>query len=233
MHNMNDCFVKIDNVSKKFEDSINNYVYAVNYVSFTISKSEIVAIAGPSGSGKTTLLTLIGGMIKPNSGSVFFEDLEITSLSQKHLTEFRLDNIGFVFQTFRLLDSLSVLENVTLPLTLSKRLSKESINYAKELLDEFGLSGKTHSHTNKLSGGEKQRVAIARAFVKQPRLILADEPTGSLDSKSGEQIIDVLCNYSRLCGKNVIIVSHDERVLRHVDKVFYMQDGCLIEGGEK
>lgn len=227
MHSSNSNMIELVNVSKIFENKTEYYVQAVEEISLGIRSGEIITIAGPSGSGKTTLLSMIGGLICPTVGKIFIDGVETTKLSQRKLTELRLNQIGYIFQTFRLLDALTVQENVMFPLMLSGKKNGESNSIAKELLNDVKLLHRAKFMPAKLSGGEKQRVAIARALANDPKIILADEPTGSLDSKSGQNIIELVCKMAKEKNKTVIIVTHDERIQHYADRVIHMEDGKI------
>lgn len=227
MHSSSSNMIELVNVSKIFENKTEYFVQAVDEITLGIRSGEIISIAGPSGSGKTTLLSMIGGLISPTTGRIFIYGVETTKLSQRKLTELRLNQIGYIFQTFRLLDALTVQENVILPLMLSGKKNEESNSIAKELLNEVKLSHRAKFMPAKLSGGEKQRVAIARALANEPKIILADEPTGSLDSKSGQNIIELICKMAKEKNKTVIIVTHDERIQHYADRVIHMEDGKI------
>ena len=227
MHNGDFNMIELVNVSKVFENETEYFVQAVDEISLGIRSGEIITIAGPSGSGKTTLLSMIGGLISPTTGKIFIDGIETTKISQRKLTELRLSQIGYIFQTYRLLDALTVQENVMLPLMLSGKKNCESTSIAKEILNEVKLSHRIKFKPAKLSGGEKQRVAIARALANDPKIILADEPTGSLDSKSGQNIIELICELANVKNKTVIIVTHDERIQHYADRVIHMEDGNI------
>ena len=227
MHSSSSNMIELVNVSKIFENKTEYFVQAVDEITLGIRSGEIITFAGPSGSGKTTLLSMIGGLISPTTGRIFIDGVETTKLSQRKLTELRLNQIGYIFQTFRLLDALTVQENVMLPLMLSGKKNGESNSIAKELLNEVKLSHRSKFMPAKLSGGEKQRVAIARALANDPKIILADEPTGSLDSKSGQNIIELICEMAKKKNKTVIIVTHDERIHHYSDRVIHLEDGKI------
>lgn len=193
---------------------------AVDDVSLDVARGEVVLIIGPNGSGKTTLLSMLGGLVRPTSGSVVVEGRALDEMPERELETFRLKRVGFVFQTFRLLDALSVRENVQLVIDLAG----EKRN-ADALLDRVGALHLANRNTRVLSGGEKQRVAIARALANDPAIILADEPTGSLDSAAGEATIALLRDAARIDGRSVVIVSHDTRIVSHADRVVRMLDG--------
>ncbi len=201
-------------------------VRAVNGVSFSIDRGELVLLMGPSGSGKTTLLTLISGLLKPTSGEIYIDGVEITELSQKELARLRLEKIGFIFQHFNLLSALTALENVMMPLIIKGVSKEEARTRAEELLAAFGLAGRMHHLPEDLSGGEQQRVAVARAVVTEPEIIIADEPTANLDSKKGREVMELIRERVGQ-GKSAIIASHDPRVKSFADRVLYMEDGML------
>jgi len=195
---------------------------AVDDVSLDVARGEVVLIIGPNGSGKTTLLSMLGGLVRPTSGSVSIDGRTLDEMSERELEVFRLRRVGFVFQTFRLIDALSVRENVQLVIDLAGE--KHS---AEAILDRVGALHLANRNTRVLSGGEKQRVAIARALANDPAILLADEPTGSLDSAAGEAAIALLCDSARSDGRAVVIVSHDTRIAHHADRVVRMNDGKI------
>jgi putative ABC transport system ATP-binding protein len=221
--------VECRGLTKTYANPSGPEVIAVRDISLQISKGDVVLICGPNGSGKTTLLSLIGCLLQPTAGSIRVLGQETTELSQKKLSLFRLLNIGFVFQHFRLLESLTALENVELPLNLAGQRRPESLSRARRALEEMGVGSRADFLPSRLSGGERQRVAIARAFVNTPDLILADEPTGNLDSRAGRQAVDLLCGTARREGRTVVIVSHDERIRPVAGRVIRMEDGRAVE----
>ena len=194
-----------------------------------IYQGEFVALAGPSGSGKTTLLNLIGGIDTPTDGEVLINSTRINRLSETERTLFRRKNIGFVFQFFNLIPTLNVRENLLLPLQLNGYPSAESERRIRKSLEQVGMADRMNSHTDRLSGGEQQRVAIARALVHDPLLILADEPTGNLDSNTGMAIISLLQNLIDDSGKTLIVVSHSDMVVGAAKRVLAMENGELVE----
>lgn len=224
---LNKEIIELINVSKIYSNKSLFKLTAVDNISLNVNKGEIILIAGPNGSGKTTLLTLIGCMVKPTEGIIKIFEKDVTTFSDAQLTNFRLKNIGFVFQTFRLLDSLTVNENIELIPQLSGESKLSAREKTLESLEKVNIKYKSNLSTRGLSGGEKQRVAIARAIVNDPPLILADEPTGSLDSKSGQSIIELLCSVAKEKRKTVIIVSHDERIRHYADRIIAMEDGRI------
>jgi putative ABC transport system ATP-binding protein len=197
-------------------------VRAVDGISLRVASGEAVLILGPNGSGKTTLLSMLGGLLQPTSGRVLIAGTDVTAMSEQARCDFRLRTIGFIFQSFHLLDALTARENVQLVLDLAHDSDPER---AETLLDELGVRQRADFLPHAMSGGEKQRVAIARALANDPAILLADEPTGSLDSQAGEATIRLLCDAARRHGKAVIIVSHDTRIVPRVDRVLSMVDG--------
>jgi len=204
-------------------------IIALNKVNLEIKEATFVSIIGPSGSGKTTLLNLMGLNDHPTSGKVFFESEDTSLLTDKERRKIRLQHIGFVFQTFNLLPTLTALENVELPLALAKfppRLQREK---AIQLLEAVGLTNRLQHRPKELSTGEMQRVAIARALANNPCLILADEPTGELDSETGSEIIKLLFNLSRKHKTTVVVATHDERVTKVADANYSIRDGAVTQ----
>jgi putative ABC transport system ATP-binding protein len=204
-------------------------IVAVNKVSLEIKETTFVSIAGPSGSGKTTLLNLIGLNDHPTSGKVFFKNEDTSLLSDRERREIRLRNIGFVFQTFNLLPTLTALENVELPLALAKIPPKPQREKAIQLLEAVGLTGRLQHRPKELSTGEMQRVAIARALANNPFLILADEPTGELDSETGCEITKLLLSLCKKHKTTVVVATHDERVAKASDVKYSMRDGMIMQ----
>jgi putative ABC transport system ATP-binding protein len=202
-------------------------VRAVEGVSLEIGRGEIVLVMGPSGSGKTTLLSIIGGLLRPTSGRVELDGTEILALGDARLAELRARKIGFVFQAFNLLASLTVEENVLFPAGLLPGPMGKARERALTLLDRVGLGGRRRFFPRSLSGGEKQRVAVARALINDPPLVLADEPTGNLDSGHGQAVLMMLHDIARDEGRSVVIVTHDPRVEEVADRVLWLEDGAL------
>ena len=202
-------------------------VRAVDSVDLTVRKGEIVLIVGPSGAGKTTLLTLIGGVLRPTSGTVRINGYEITSMKERELPQMRRHLVGFVFQSFSLLESLSALENVEVALNFAAVTGKAARERATRLLVDLGMEHRLQFKPRALSGGEQQRVAIARALSNGPQLILADEPTANLDSKYGHDIVALLREIAKEQGGSVVIVSHDQRIREVADRVLWLEDGRL------
>jgi len=197
--------------------------------SLTSRKGEIIAILGKSGSGKTTLLNLISGIDQVDCGEVFVGDKRLTGLNEAARTIFRRRNIGFIFQFFNLIPTLTVWENLLLPLELNDALDARSLERAAGLLREVGLAGREKTFPDRLSGGEQQRVAIARALVHDPLLLLADEPTGNLDEETGKHILDLLDSLTRRAQKNMLLVTHSTDASAIADRVFQLREGHLVE----
>lgn len=197
-------------------------------IDLTIEDGESVAIMGPSGSGKSTLMNVIGLLDTPSSGEFFFNDEDISKASEARLTKLRNQHIGFVFQHFHLLPRFSALKNVETPLIYAGVSKRERIRRAKEMLEKVGLGDRIDHLPNQLSGGQKQRVALARALVNQPEVILADEPTGALDSKTSGQIMELLVQLNKE-GKTVIIVTHEEEIAKYMKRIVVLRDGVIVE----
>jgi len=193
---------------------------------FSISEGEFVAIMGPSGSGKSTLMHILGLLDRQTGGEYLFDDVNVNSLEDKELAEFRNEEIGFVFQAFNLLPRTTVLENVKLPLIYSKK-KIDHTKQAKKVLSSMELSHRLDHFTNEISGGEKQRVAMARALVNKPSLVLADEPTGNLDTKTGDQVMGVLKKLNDE-GKTIIVVTHESEVAEFAKRIIHIRDGLII-----
>lgn len=203
-------------------------VRALNGASFTIGKGEMVAIMGPSGSGKSTLMSIIGCLDVPTSGSYRLDGVAVENMDETKLAEIRGRKIGFVFQQFNLLARTSALENVMLPLTYAGFSGRERNQRATKALERVGLGDRTHHAPSELSGGQQQRVAIARALVNEPGILLADEPTGALDSKTGVEIMELFQNLHKESGQTVILVTHDSYVARHTDRIIKLSDGRIV-----
>ena len=193
-------------------------------VEFDIKKGEFVALMGPSGSGKSTLLNIIGALDKPSGGEYFIQNKLVSTLSTNELAEIRNKYIGFIFQNFNLIPTISALENVALPSFYAGNLN---YHRAKELLQLVGLAGRFDNKPNELSGGQRQRVAIARALINNPDFILADEPTGNLDSKTGKEIIELIISLKKNYGKTILMVTHDDHLSTITDRVIYLKDGKI------
>jgi putative ABC transport system ATP-binding protein len=207
-------------------------VHAVDHVNLAVGRGEIILIMGPSGSGKTTLLTMIGGLLRPDSGTVRIDGLEITGMNEHQLPRVRRHLVGFVFQSFNLLESLNASENVEVALNLAGKGGPGAHREADRVLSGLGLGDRLRFKIRDLSGGEKQRVSLARALVNNPQVILADEPTANLDSKHGREVMVVLRDIAKKQNRTVIIVSHDQRIREVVDRVLWLEDGRFKEIGK-
>ena len=216
--------IHLKNINKIFQLDEELTFQALKDINLTINKGDFVAIVGPSGSGKSTLMNIIGLLDRPTSGEYDLEGHNVAQLSNNHLAELRNKKIGFVFQSFNLLPRTSAVDNVSLPLIYSGVTGRERTDRAKKALDAVGLSDKYNSRPNQLSGGQQQRVAIARAIVTDPEIILADEPTGNLDSKSGAEAMQLLENLHSQ-GKTVILITHDSVTAAHAKRIIRVKDG--------
>lgn len=214
--------LELKNIIKNYPDG-QNINEVLKNVSFQVNQGEFAAIVGPSGAGKSTLLTIMGALLTPTSGQIILNDQDISQLSKKKQTEIRLNQIGFIFQNSDLIPYLKIKDQLQF---IQKISSKKPVD-AIEILDKLGLRSRLNSYPNVLSGGEKQRVAIARAFINQPDLILADEPTASLDSKRGHEVVAIIQQTVHQENKAAVMVTHDERVLDLVDTVWEIEDGKL------
>ncbi len=223
--------IEIENVTKIYRLG-DTEVHALDGVSLKIEKGEMVAIMGPSGSGKSTLMAILGCLDVPTSGAYRLDSLNVDSLTDNQLADVRNRKIGFVFQQFNLLARTSALDNVMLPLTYGGVRGRQRRELTEEALQKVGLGDRMHHRPNELSGGQQQRVAIARALVNSPAIVLADEPTGALDSKTGAEIIGLFQKLHREFGQTVIYVTHDPFIARHTKRVIRLADG-LIVGDEK
>ncbi len=203
-------------------------VRAVDGVSFTIEPGEFTAIIGPSGSGKTTLLNLIGGLDRPTEGSVIIRDTDLSTLSEDELIDFRLMNIGFVFQSYNLIPVLTALENVAFIMQLQGRPASEYTREAEDILRKVGLENKIQHKPSQLSGGQQQRVAVARALASKPAFVLADEPTANLDSHTARQLLDLMAELNRELGVTFVFSTHDHRVIEVARRVITMEDGHIV-----
>ncbi|HEY4687653.1 MAG TPA: ABC transporter ATP-binding protein [Candidatus Subteraquimicrobiales bacterium] len=216
--------IEIKDIQKSFDSG---RIRALDGLNLKVGKGEYVSIMGPSGSGKSTLLNMMGGLEKPDSGTILVNGEDITK--KRDLTDYRSKTIGFVFQLHNLLPTQSALENVIAPMYESRLGSRERWQRALEILKMVGLSQRTGSYPSQLSGGERQRVAIARALANSPEIILADEPTGSLDSKSSERIMDLLIEIWRKEKKTLVVITHEEEIAKRSERVVKMLDGKIVE----
>ena len=203
-------------------------VTALNNISLDIAAGEFPALMGPSGSGKSTLLHIIAGIDRPTSGTCHVQDIDVAQLSESQLADWRNQNVGFVFQTFNLIPVLTAFENVELPLLLTRLNSKQRKKQVNTALELVGLADRGHHLPKHLSGGQEQRVAIARALVTDPRLIVADEPTGNLDSNSAQEVLNILQMLSKQLGKTVIMVTHDPKAAAFSSRTIHLEKGELV-----
>lgn len=211
----------------KVYGSNQNKIVALNKANIKIASNDFISIIGPSGSGKSTLLHLLSGLDKPTAGRLTYDDKDIYGYSDKELSVFRRQKIGFIFQQFNLLPVLTAKENIIMPLLLDKKQPDEE--YFDTLTDLLGIRNRITHLPNELSGGQQQRVAIARALISQPDIIFADEPTGNLDSKSGSEVMDLLKKIWRDMGKTLVIITHDNRIAQTAERKFVIKDGILAE----
>ena len=218
--------IQVNNVYKNYNTK-KTKIEVLKNVNLKIKEGEFISILGPSGSGKSTLLNLIGGLDLPNNGTVLVDDLEITRLGDKELANFRNKTVGFVFQFFNLLPRSSALENCILPLIYSSTPVTDKKARAQNVLKLVGLEKRFNHKPSELSGGEQQRVAIARAIVTDPKIILADEPTGNLDSKTGEEIMEIFLDLNKK-GKTIIMVTHEETLAKKTHKIVKIKDGQIL-----
>ncbi|MEA4896455.1 MAG: ABC transporter ATP-binding protein [Oscillospiraceae bacterium] len=213
---------------KKYYGSEPNLVKALDGVDLTIRKSEFVAVVGTSGSGKSTLLHMLGGLDRPSGGTVIVNGDEIFLLKDEDLTIFRRRKIGFVFQNYNLVPVLNVYENIVLPVELDGATPDET--YVGKIIEALGLAGKLNNLPNNLSGGQQQRVAIARALTTKPAILLADEPTGNLDSKTSRDVLELLKATSRNFKQTVVMITHNEEIARMADRTIHIEDGRIVDG---
>ncbi|HBN62946.1 MULTISPECIES: ABC transporter ATP-binding protein [Duncaniella] len=215
--------IEVTDIHKSFDK-----LQVIKGVSLSIHDGEMLAIVGPSGAGKTTLLQIVGTLERADSGSVKFDGEEITGLKDSKLARFRNRNMGFVFQFHQLLPEFSLEENVALPALIGGTKRSEAFSHARKLLDELGLGNRLDHRPSQLSGGERQRAAVARALVNDPKVILADEPTGSLDSHNREELYKLFFDLRDATGKTFIIVTHDDTFALKADRVIHMKDGLIV-----
>ncbi len=221
-------FLKLDNVSKSYIE-VGRQHPVLYGITTEFLKGEFVAILGKSGSGKSTLLNLIGGVDSPDAGEIFLDGEHLTGMDDTRRTLFRREKIGFIFQSFNLIPTLTVWENIRLPLELNKKMDGKWLKRAQELAELVGLGDRLRAFPDRLSGGEQQRVAIARALVHDPLLVLADEPTGNLDEVTGQQIMNLIDRLTRQAGKNLVLVTHSREVASLADRNFVLVSGTLRE----
>lgn len=220
--------IRLDHVSKSYEEGGRQRV-VLRDVSIDFAPGECTVLVGKSGSGKSTLLNLVSGIDTPEQGEVIVDHQVITRFSERERTLFRRQKIGFIFQFFNLVATLTVLENLLLPLELNGRITANDRQHALDLLDQVGLADRRSTFPDRLSGGEQQRIAVARALVHDPVLVLADEPTGNLDAETSAIVLDLLDTLTRKAGKNLLMVTHSPEVIGLADRVFRIANGALVE----
>lgn len=217
--------LRVENLCKTYGKG-KNEVKALDHISFLVNKGEFIAIIGPSGSGKSTLLHILGGVDKPTSGKVFMNDHDVYVQNDEQLAIFRRRQVGLIYQFYNLIPVLNVVENMTLPLKLDgQNVNEERVN---ELLDLLGLAERRKHLPSQLSGGQQQRVSIGRALINAPALVLADEPTGNLDSKSSQEIIGLLKYSNKKYGQTLIVITHDENIALQADRIIRIEDGQIV-----
>ena len=228
---MSKAVIEVSGLHKVYEGAVP--VKAVNGIDLTITEGEFTALKGPSGCGKTTLLNLLGGLDQPTSGSILIDGTDITALSDNELIDFRLHNIGFVFQAYNLIPVLSATENVSFIMLLQDRPKEERLARAEQLLKAVGLEGKEDKRPGELSGGQQQRVAVARALASKPKFVLADEPTANLDSESTSKLLDIMEQLNAQENMTFVFATHDDRVIAKAKRVVSISDGKVISDTAK
>ncbi len=223
--------IEIKKLNKTYEGG-DECVTALCDVDLNIDRGEFISVMGPSGSGKSTLLTILGGLNHPTKGDVAVDDIPIYKLSLEKLADFRREYLGFIFQSFQLIPYLTVIENVMLPLSITERNHREQVKMAEEILEKIGLAGKARRLPDQLSGGEQERVAIARALVNSPPILMADEPTGNLDSKTGNEIMDLFKSLNNE-GQTIVMVTHNPENTSFSTRTISLKDGRVENNGAK
>jgi len=221
--------IEIKKLNKAYESG-DECVMALVDVDLNIERGEFISVMGPSGSGKSTLLTILGGLNHPTGGDVVVDDIPIYKLSLEKLADFRREYLGFIFQSFQLIPYLTVIENVMLPLSITERTNREQVKMAEEILERIGLRGKGKRLPDQLSGGEQERVAIARALVNSPPILMADEPTGNLDSKTGKEIMDLFKSLNEE-GQTIVMVTHNPENTAYSTRTLFLKDGRVENNG--
>ena len=221
--------IKTENLIKVYNEGKGNEVRALNGVSLAVEKGEFTAIVGPSGSGKSTMLNIIGGLDKPNSGEVLVDKTDIIGMKENELINFRLQNIGFVFQAYNLIPVLNAKENVGFIMLLQHKSKEEIDNRVESLLKSVGLESQASKRPNEMSGGQQQRIAVARALASKPKFVLADEPTANLDSKSTSDLLDIMEQLNEKEGITFVFSTHDQRVIDRAHRIVTLEDGKIIK----
>ncbi len=222
--------LKVENLTKEYKTG-NNVVKAVNNTSFSVERGEFIAIVGASGSGKSTLMHLLGGVDKPTSGKVYIDGVDIYNIGKEKLAIFRRRQVGLIYQFYNLIPILNTVENITLPSDLdNKKLDNKKLD---EILNTLGLKERKNHLPNELSGGEQQRVSIARALINNPAIVLADEPTGNLDSKNSQEIVSLLTLSNKKYNQTIIMITHDIEIAKVADRIITIQDGCIVKDERK
>ena len=219
--------LSLKNVEKYYGNK-GNIVKAVDDISFDVYKSEFVGVMGPSGSGKTTLLNTIATIDEVSSGHIFIGDKDLTEISQKDIAKFRRENLGFIFQDFNLLDTLTIHENIALALTINKTKKSEIDGKVKKIAKDLGIESLLSKYPYEVSGGQKQRTACARALITNPKLILADEPTGALDSRAAQMLIEMISGLNRELGATILMVTHDSFTASYCERILFIKDGKIF-----
>jgi putative ABC transport system ATP-binding protein len=223
--------IRLDKISRRYQMG-GEMIHALREVTLTIGRGEYVAIMGPSGSGKSTLMNIIGCLDTPTSGTYHLNDVDVSDMNDNELADVRNREIGFVFQTFNLLARSNALHNVELPLIYAGLNADERRRIALEAIENVGLTDRMHHKPNELSGGQRQRVAVARALVNRPSILLADEPTGNLDSRTGEEIMELFEQLAR-AGNTIILVTHEEEIARHAHRILRIRDGLIASDEQR
>lgn len=221
--------LNLENVWKTYDMGRAGKLDVLKKINMRVGEGEFLAITGPSGSGKSTMMNIVGALDIPSQGSVFLKDKDIAKMGQSALAEFRAKTIGFVFQQFNLIPTLSALQNVMLPMEFVEKNSASAKARARELLEMLGLGDRLNHKPTELSGGQQQRVAIARALANDPEIILADEPTGNLDSETGKFVLDFLGSLNKKERKTVILITHDLYLIKYAKRVLHLKDGVIIK----
>lgn len=220
--------IQISGLTKKYKLG-EEIITALDNINLEIAEGEFICILGTSGSGKTTLLHIMAGLEQPSRGSVLIKDINLTKMKEKNMATFRRRYMGFIFQSYHLIPSLTALENVALPLIFDGAASKDRTRRAKEMLGQMGLKDRLKNRPTEMSGGQQQRVSIARALINNPKIVFADEPTGNLDTKTSQEIMNILAEKVKASGVTLIMVTHDLEVASYADRIIYMVDGRITE----